>query len=107
MSMPMTSATSGSSTRRCTSSAPHHLATPVTRMRLFLGTNPESTQAHECRFCIQIRGRGPGPGPVLYTKPFSVGALDHVALHLRDRLGHHVAQRLLGLAQGPFQLAQQ
>src|SRR5256714_2974324 len=42
MSMPMTSATSGSSMRRCTSSAPHHLATPVTRMRRFLATRFQS-----------------------------------------------------------------
>src|SRR5256714_14856912 len=42
MSMPMTSATSGSSMRRCTSRAPHHLATPVTRMRRFLATRVPS-----------------------------------------------------------------
>src|SRR5205823_8374338 len=44
MSIAITSATSGSSTNRCTTSAPHQRATPVTRTLLFLATLNQSTQ---------------------------------------------------------------
>src|ERR1700716_3072608 len=83
MSIPIPPATSGSSTSRCTTSAPHQRATPVTRMRRrFLATS------------LSLR-RG------------LVRAFDDVALHLRDGARHDVEQRQLRLPQRPLELAQQ
>src|SRR5215472_1227650 len=56
--MPITSATSGSSTRRCTRSAPHHLATPVTRIRRFFPATKSQSRIESVRFAVL------GPGGV-------------------------------------------
>src|SRR5712692_4207903 len=79
MSMPMTSATSVSSTNRWTTSAPHQRATPVTRTRRFL----------------------------LGIWKASLCSLDHVAFHLRDRSGDRVEEGRLRLPQRELELAQQ
>src|SRR5260370_40947850 len=77
----MTSATSGSSTRRCTSSAPHHLATPVTRMRRFLATGSQSRHPYHGVAMAPDRMRfavlGPGGVGGLLAALLSRGG-DHV-----------------------------
>src|SRR6266705_3066875 len=99
MSMPITSATSGSSMRRCTSSAPHHLATPVTRTRLFFATRVSLGKVQGPMFPASAHTRG------LLARQYDasgctrvfralVRPLDHVALHVRDCLDDDVAQRV-------------
>src|SRR5260370_31045023 len=79
----MTSATSGSSTRRCTSSAPHHLATPVMRMRRFLATGSQSRHPYHGVAMAPDRMRfavlGPGGVGGLLAALLSRGG-DHVVL---------------------------
>src|SRR5437868_2549774 len=73
MSIPMMSATSGSSARRCTTSAPHQRATPVTRTRLlFEGTTPP---VYEAGPSVQL-GRS--------CSSASVSSLDDVAFHVGE-----------------------
>src|ERR1700675_2123798 len=82
MSMPIPSATSGSSTSRCTTSAPHQRATPVTSIRRFFdGIRDQSTQ------------------------PLS--SLDYISLHLRDAACDRFEEGRLRLADRPFELAEQ
>src|SRR5438093_1687918 len=110
MSMPMTSATSGSSTRRCTSSAPHQRATPVTRIRRLRATKTQSKRPSRPSIVATIRAFGASERPLVATiHAFGalVGALDDVPLHERDRARNHLEQRQPGLAQRELQLAQQ
>src|SRR5690348_4978999 len=75
MSMPMTSATSGSSTRRCTSSAPHQRATPVTRIRLLRATKTQSKRPSRPPIVATIRVLGAREASLVATNA-SLGARD-------------------------------
>src|SRR5437899_11675316 len=107
MSMPMTSATSGSSTRRWTTRAPHQRATPVTRMRCFLAIVLQSMAGSS-------PGRSPHPAPKAPTSSWDgevtnslVGPLDHVAFHQRDRAPYRLLDRRAGLPGCELELAEQ
>src|SRR5437868_1946955 len=120
MSIPITSATSGSSTNRCTTRAPHHRATPVTRTRLFLAIALSLLVLLRCGARPEVARSprdptlGPGaPSPTFGSHLFScfrpvlIRSLDHVAFHEDDGARHHVQERGLGLAEGELELAQQ
>src|SRR6266704_621597 len=95
MSIPMMSATSGSSARRCTTSAPHQRATPVTRTRLFFeGTTPPVYEA------------GPSVRLRRSCSLALVRALDDVAFHDDHGLRGALEQRRFGLSERELELAQ-
>src|SRR2546421_13114959 len=104
MSMPMTSATSGSSVSRCTTSAPHQRATPVTRTRRFLAIRsimPDSPDhPGSARSTCPVSPDYPG-------EPGSVRSFDDVALHEDDGPRYGIEQRRLRLAQRELELAEQ
>src|SRR5437667_3915010 len=100
MSIPITSATSGSSTSLCTTSAPHQRATPVTRMRRFFAMNLSVLAPQPLR---RLRRHLPING----EEHFLISSLDHVALHQCDRARRGLAQRRFCLAKGELELAEQ
>src|SRR6266851_10461351 len=99
MSMPITSATSGSSTRRWTRSAPHQRATPVTRIRRFRAMNLSVWAAQPLR---RLRRHLPMNGGHAL-----ISSLDDVALHAQDGLRDSPQQRALRLAERELELAQE